>query len=55
MSSTYGITGLDHTYLCPILRAAYVGYLYLQNHGGTLHVWVSDLAFSQLLSAPLTE
>ena len=30
--STYRITGLDYTYGCATLSAAYVGYLYLQNH-----------------------
>ena len=41
--STYRITGLDYTYGCATLSAAYVGYLYLENHWVTPQLWVRHL------------
>ena len=43
VGSTYRITGLQYTYLCATLSAAYLGYLYLGNHWVTLQLWVRYL------------
>ena len=51
VTSTQRITGLHYTYGCPTLIRAYVGYLYLQNHRVTLHIWESNLKFSLCLLA----
>ena len=54
-ASIFRIIELHHTYGGPTLRAAYVGYLFLQNHWGTLYLWVSNAKFSLLLLAPPRE
>ena len=43
VGSTYRITGLQYTYGCATLSAAYVSYLYLENHWVTLQSWVDYL------------
>ena len=43
VSSTYRITELNYTYVNATLSAAYVGYLYLQNHRASLYLWLSSL------------
>ena len=43
VGSTYRITGLQYTYGCATLSAAYLGYLYLGNHWVTLQLWVRHL------------
>ena len=53
--STYRITGLHYTYGCATLSAAYVGYLFLQNHRALLYLWVSSLKWSLLLLGLVTE
>ena len=52
---SYRITRLHYTYGCPTLKAAYVCKLYLQNHWGTLQLYVSNVTFSLLLCAPPIE
>ena len=51
--STYRITGLHYTYGCATLSAPYVGYLYLENRGVILYLWVRHLKQS-LCWLPLT-
>ena len=43
VSSTYRITGLHYTYGSATLSAAYLGYLYVENHWATLRLWVRYL------------
>ena len=43
VSSTYRITGLHYTYGSATLSAAYLGYLYVENHWVTLQFWVRYL------------
>ena len=43
VSPTYKITELHYTYGCAILRTAYVGYLFLENHWVTVQLWVRRL------------
>ena len=43
VSSTYRITGLHYTYGSATLSAAYVGYLYVENHRVTLQLLVRHL------------
>ena len=60
VSSTYRNTGLHYTYGSATLSAAYVGYLYLENHWVTLSygcatlsaVFVSYLKFHNHLLTP---
>ena len=53
VSSTYGITGLHYTYASATLSAAYVGYLYVENHRVTLHLLLGHLK-QNLCWLPLT-
>ena len=53
VSSTYRITGLHYTYGSATLSAAYVGYLYVENHRVTLQLLVRHLK-QNLRWLPLT-
>ena len=53
VSSTYRITGLHYTYGSATLSAAYVGYLYVENHRVTLQLLVRHLK-QNLCWLPLT-
>ena len=53
VSSTYRITGLHYTYGSATLSAAYVGYLYVENHRVTLQLVVRHLK-QNLCWLPLT-
>ena len=56
VTSTYRMTGLYYIHWVSKLKAAYVGWLYVQNQWVTLHLWVSIFKYSlYLLLALLTE
>ena len=43
LTPTFNITGIHITYGSAALSAAYVGYLYLENHWVALQLWVRQL------------